>query len=226
MVNLDYIFDEQLIKNKLKNYEPSRLSLNSDKFIKSAIVFLIIPYKDKSYDLVLIRRTTRKSDKHSGEMAFPGGIFDYKFDNSYQDTALREVEEELGISKENITILGPFDDHITPKKFIISPFVGYINKHQTMVKQDDEVDEIVRVPISFFANKKNYKERVYKLKGETIAVGKYKYLAPNNKKYVIFGATTHMIVSYIELVYNYKLMNSGARRLTCKDFEARDKKLA
>lgn len=220
MVLLNLIFDKNYITKKLKTFNsPSRFCLQDDNFIKSAIVFLIIPNKDRPYDLVLIRRTHRDRDKHAGEMSFPGGLFDAQLDKSYQDTALRETEEELGISRNDINILGCLDDHITPKKFIITPFVGYVDANQKMIKNDEEVQEIVKISIDFFSNEKNYKERVYNLKENTIAVGKYNYRNPNNKKYVIFGATTHIIVSFIESVYDIKFMRNGARRLTCSDFK-------
>ncbi|MFW9899566.1 MAG: NUDIX hydrolase [Candidatus Thorarchaeota archaeon] len=221
MSDSKFIFNPDFIQKRLKTYDsPSRLCLDDDSFIKSAIVFLIISYKDKPYDLVLIRRTHRDRDKHAGEMSFPGGLFDSQLDKSYQDTALRETEEELGIAREKIKLIGCLDDHITPKKFIITPFVGYIDEHQEMIKKEDEVQEIIKIPINFFANKKNYRERTYKLKDDSVAVGKYNYRAPNDKKFVIFGATTHIIVTFIELVYNFKLMNPRARRLTCDDFKA------
>ncbi len=221
MVLLNLIFNKNYIKKKLKTFDsPSRLCLQDDDFIKSAVLFLIIPHKEIPYDLVLIRRTHRDRDKHAGEMSFPGGLFDSQLDKSYQDTALRETEEELGIAREKIKLIGCLDDHITPKKFIITPFVGYIDEHQEMIKKEDEVQEIIKIPINFFANKKNYRERTYKLKDDSVAVGKYNYRAPNDKKFVIFGATTHIIVTFIELVYNFKLMNPRARRLTCDDFKA------
>jgi 8-oxo-dGTP pyrophosphatase MutT (NUDIX family) len=220
VVLLNLIFDKNYITKKLKSFNSqSRLCLQDEDFIKSAILFLIIPNKDRPYDLVLIRRTHRDRDKHAGEMSFPGGLFDTQLDKSYQDTALRETEEELGILRSDINILGCLDDHITPKKFIITPFVGYVDTNQKMIKNDEEVQEIVKISIDFFANEKNYKERVYNLKENTIAVGKYNYRNPNNKKYVIFGATTHIIVSFIELVYDIKLMQNGARRLICSDFK-------
>ena len=223
MVLLSLIFNEKNISKKLKTFDsPSRICLDDDSFIKSAVLFLIIPYKDNPYDLVLIRRTHRDKDKHAGEMSFPGGLFDTQLDKSYQDTALRETEEELGIPRKNITIIGCFDDHITPKKFIITPFVGFVDENSNMVKREEEVQEIVKIPINFFANKRNYKERVYELKENTIAVGKYTYRTTTNEKYVIFGATTHIIVSFIELVYDIKLMKPSARRLICSDFNLSD----
>ncbi|MFX1256608.1 MAG: NUDIX hydrolase [Promethearchaeota archaeon] len=215
----NFIFNETLIRERLLPFDsPSRLNLEDDCFIKSAILFLLILYKNKPYDLVLILRTKRNKDRHSGEMSFPGGKFDLSLEKSLENTALRECEEELGIPRENITLLGCFDDHITPKGFIITPFVGYIDEQQKIIKQEDEVDEIVKISITFFANKKNYIERTYLLNKEIIAVGKYNYRAPNGIKYVIFGTTSHMIVHFIEKVYNIRLMKQNARCLTCKDF--------
>jgi ADP-ribose pyrophosphatase YjhB (NUDIX family) len=225
MQSLNFFFKEGTIKKKLKPFDsPLRISLRDDCFIKSAILFLIIPYEDKPYDLVLIRRSHRSNDKYAGEMSFPGGLYDPQFDNTFEDTALRETEEELGIRREKINLMGCVDDVITPKGHIITPFVGYVDKRQVMVKRDQEVQEIVKVPISFLVNKKNYRERSYKLNDDIIAVGRFNYKS-NNKKYPIFGATSHIIVNFIELVYNLKLMKPGARRLNCEDLKVRDLKI-
>ncbi len=219
---MEFLFNEKLIREKLKDFDsPDRLVLSHKKFINSAVIFLIIPYNDKPYDLVLIRRTKSTTDKHSGEMSFPGGKFDQKLDTSYLDTALRELDEELGILKNKVSILGCIDDHLTPKGFVITAFVAFINQDTKMVKQDGEVNEIVKIPITFFADKKNFKERTYKLKDELIGVGKYNYFSPDNKKYVIFGATSHIIVNFIDTVYNLGLMTPGCRRINCEDIKDR-----
>jgi len=219
---MEFIFNEKLIRTKLKDFDsPDRLTLSHEYFINSAIVFLIIPYIDKPYDLVLIRRTKSTTDKHSGEMSFPGGKFDPSLDTSYLDTAFRELDEELGIPKNKISILGCIDDHLTPKGFIITAFVAFTSPDTKMVKQDSEVKEIVKIPISFFANKKKFKERTYKLKDDLIGVGKYNYFSPDNKKYVIFGATSHIIVNFIDTVYNLGLMTPDCRRINCEDIKDR-----
>ncbi|MHA1294071.1 MAG: NUDIX hydrolase, partial [Promethearchaeota archaeon] len=221
MEKYSFKFDRNLIEKKLLTLNsPKRLHLNENCFIKSAVLFLIIPYENKPYELVMIRRTIRENDKHSGEMAFPGGRLDPQ-DKSPIDTALRECEEELGIPRENITILGCLDDHITPKGYIITPVVGYINANQKMIRQKEEVDEIVKISINFFANKKNYKERIFLIDGDPIAVGKYNYRAKDGKKYVIFGASCHIIVHFIQIVYNIQLMKPGTRRLRCADVKKR-----
>ncbi len=219
---MDLVFNERLIRNKLKDFDsPNRLSMSHEYFTNSAVVFLLIHYKDKPYDLVLIRRTKSNTDKHSGEMSFPGGKFDPKLDKSYLDTAFRELEEELGIPSYQVDVLGCIDDHLTPKGFIITAFVAFITQDIKMVKQESEVNEIVKIPITFFANKENFKERTYKLKEDLIGVGKYNYFSPENKKYIIFGATSHIIVKYIDTVYNLGLMTPGCRRINCEDIKDR-----
>lgn len=219
-------FEEKFIKKRLKSLNsPERITMKAEGFINSSILFLISPNRNKPYDLILIQRTKRLGDKHAGEMAFPGGIPKPKLDNSLKSTALRETEEELGIPRDKIHILGAFNDHLTPKKFIITPIVGYVSKNQKMTKEIKEVKEIIKIPISFFANKRNYKERTYQLHGNMIAVGKYKYRSKEGKKYIVFGATSHVIVDFLESVYGLKLMSEGCRRLCCEDLQKRDRKI-
>lgn len=217
---LDFTFNETYISKSLKDLKaPNRISMCHEKFINSAIAFLIIPNNPKPYELILIKRAKIKGDRHSGEMSFPGGKFDEKQDKDPIDTALRELEEEIGISREKVNVLGCLDDHITPKGYIITPIVCHVSNKEKMVKQDTEVKEIINVPITFFANEQNYKERTYKIKQDLIAVGKYVYHDSDGKKYVIFGATSHIIVSFLKDVYNINLMTKGARRIKCEDIE-------
>ena len=223
MKSTDFIFNKDSIKSRLLDFRsPNRLSMEYEHFVKSAVIILIIPYKNKPYELLLIRRTKRNNDKHSGEMSFPGGKFDSLYDKSYLDTALRELNEELGISPSKVHLLGCIDDHLTPKGFIITPFVASIHQDQKIKKQDTEVKEIIKIPINFLAKKENYRERTYNLKGYIIGVGKYTYKSPqNNKKYVIFGATSHIIVNFIEHVYDIVLKTPGCRRINCDDIKDR-----
>lgn len=220
MSSNNYRFNEQQISENLIPFDsPSRRCYTNENFTKSAIIFLLMAEKAKPYDLILIRRTSRKGDKHAGEICFPGGIVDQEKDRTLKSTALRETKEELGIPPENITLLGALNDHITPKFFIITPLVGYIEPSQKMIKEEQEVAEIIKIPINFFASKKNYRERTYKLKGDNIAVGKYVFRTSADRKYTIFGATTHIIVHFIEIVYNLQLTAPGHRRICCDDLK-------
>lgn len=219
MDNRDLIFNENLIKNKLYPYDSSeRIIIKDEFFTPSAILFTIIPHKDKPYELVLIHRTN-KGLKHRGEMSFPGGKIDSQ-DNSLMDTALRETEEEIGVPRDKIKILGCLHDFPTMSQYIITPFIGIINKDQELIREEREVQAIVKVPINFFLNKKNFREQTFEIAGKKLPVFYFNYKDKiSNKTYTIWGATAYMIVSYIELVYSLKISKLGIRRFNTDEIK-------
>lgn len=219
MDNLDLIFNENLIKKKLFSYDSSeRIILKDEFFTPSAVLFTIIPYKDKPYELVVIHRTD-KGLKHRGEMSFPGGKFDHR-DKSLEETALRETEEEIGVPRDKVKILGCLHDFPTMSQYIITPFVGIINADQEMVRDEREVQAIVKVPISFFISKKHFREQPFDINGKKLPVFYFNYLERTiNKKYTIWGATAYLIVSFIELIYNLKMSKLGIRRFNIDEIK-------
>ncbi len=212
MDNLDLIFNEDLIIKKLYTYDSSeRIIIEDEFFTPSAVLFTIIPYKNKPYELVVIHRTN-KGVKHRGEMSFPGGKIDPK-DKSLMDTALRETEEEIGVPRENVKILGCLHDFPTMSQYIITPFIGIIKEDQDMIRDQREVQAIVKVPIDFFINKKKFREQTFDIAGKKLPVFYFNYKDKiSNKTYTIWGATAYLIVSFIELVYGLKLSKLGIRR--------------
>ncbi len=111
----------QLAKFKVYQYETKDLR-------NSAVLIPILPIQatsinSSSYQLLMTGRSP-KLKHHTGEMSFPGGKFDPKIDNSLKDTALRETYEEIGVSPENIKIIGNLDDLPTLTGWTIRVFVG------------------------------------------------------------------------------------------------------
>ena len=207
------IFDESFIKSRLFNCEsPSRISLKDDFFTSSAVLFSIIPYKDKPYDLILIHRSNLGT-RHRGEMSFPGGKFESDRDESLKDTALRETEEEIGVSRDYIKIIGCLDDFPTMTKYIITPFVAIIDKNQKLIKQETEVQRILKIPIDFFTSKTRFREQAIDVDGNKFPVFYFNYLdQENGQKYTVWGATAYMIVTFVELLYGFTLSNLGLKR--------------
>ena len=217
MEKSDLIFDEKLIRIKLGPYDsPSRFRIQDEFFTNSAVLFSIIPHENKPYELVLIHRTDR-GHRHRGEMSFPGGKVDDQ-DKTLEVTALRECEEEIGVPRSAIKILGCFDDFPTLTRYVITPVVGYFHKDQKLVKEEREVQEIVKVPIDFFLNKKSFKERAIDFEGKKFPVFYFNYNA-NNKKYTIWGATAFMIANFIKTVYDYKLSKLNLMRFTTEEIK-------
>lgn len=213
MNSSNLIFNKILIKDKLiPCNSPLRISLRDEFFTSSAILFSIIPYKNRPYDLILIHRTDRGT-RHRGEISFPGGKFESKNDRTLLDTALRETEEEIGVPKNKIELIGCLDDFPTMTKYIITPFIAIIDKDQKLVKEDGEVRRILKVPIDFFIEKQNFREQAIDIGGNQFPIFYFNYIdSESNEKYTIWGATAYMISNFIETVYGINMSNLGLKR--------------
>ncbi len=123
-----------------------QLTLNPpDNAIRSAVMVLLFDI-DKKWNTILIRRT-QDGRTHSGQISFPGGKME-KFDQSLVQTAIRECEEEIGVRRQDITIVGSLSGlYIPPSNFWVEPIVGYINTLQQFKASEKEVAEIIQVPL-------------------------------------------------------------------------------
>ncbi|MGH7917493.1 MAG: NUDIX hydrolase [Candidatus Binataceae bacterium] len=95
---------------------------------------------------------TRRSDRlvsHRGQVAFPGGRFDHRYDRDLLAAALREAQEEVGIEPDTVEVLGSFPavrTHSTD--IVVTPFVGMIPDLCTWTPNPREVADIFDVPIA------------------------------------------------------------------------------
>ncbi|MBY8985832.1 MAG: CoA pyrophosphatase [Candidatus Lokiarchaeota archaeon] len=212
------IFNENLIKKKIYPCDsPLRTSLMDGFFTKAAVLFSIIPHINKPYELILIHRSNMGT-RHRGEMSFPGGKFEPQEDESLKDTALRETEEEIGVPRSNVRIIGCLDDFPTISKFIVTPFLGLISNDQKLVRDEREVQKILKVPIDFFLNKINFAEQEFEVGDERFPVFYYNYFnKENNQIYTIWGVTAFLITHFLENVYNVQIGSEKARRPTMDD---------
>jgi len=128
---------------RLKYYENYDYSIHNPR--KSAVLSLFYP-KDTQTNLLLIVRSEYPGI-HSAQISFPGGKME-TFDTCLQETALRETEEEVGISRAKIEIIKPFSElYIPPSNFLVSPFIGFTT--ETIVPKIDtrEVSHILELPV-------------------------------------------------------------------------------
>lgn len=114
---------------------------------KACVMGLIYPNGDE-LDMVFIERTfSHPDDKHGGQISFPGGKLEEQ-DDSYLIGALREVEEEIGIPSEKITVIGQLTElYVFASNFLVYPFLGYMDETPMFVPQVEEVASIVSFPI-------------------------------------------------------------------------------
>lgn len=132
------------IKNKLQNKIPQPIIQR----VPSAVMLLLFSINNEIH--LLFTKRAEHLQHQPGDISFPGGR---KENNETPlETALRETEEELGISADKITVLGSIDFMLTAAGVMIVPFVAFVSdiNIEEISYSKDEVAEIFTVPLSFF----------------------------------------------------------------------------
>lgn len=160
---------------------------NIPSFRPAAVLVPIVERRDGLH-VLLTRRTTHLSS-HAGQIAFPGGRMD-PGDDSVVATALRETEEETGISRGFVTPVGLLGAYETGSAYRIFPVVGVVADGFALKANPDEVDEIFEVPLPFLLDAANREVRSGQWQGRT-----RQFYAIPYQDYNIWGATAGILVS-------------------------------
>ncbi|MBN2238025.1 MAG: CoA pyrophosphatase, partial [Bacteroidales bacterium] len=111
---------------------------------ESAVLVILFPENDEIH-LLLIQRTIYNG-AHSGQISFPGGKVE-ETDVDYIHTALRETEEEIGLSVLSQQIVGKLSNiYIPPSNFVVEPFVAVIDQLNDLKLNFSEVETIYKIP--------------------------------------------------------------------------------
>lgn len=126
----------------------AKMNLKENKPREAAVTMLFYP-KNKETHLVLIVRNSYKG-VHSAQIAFPGGKFETD-DADFSATALRETEEEIGVSRNKIEIIKAFSSvFIPPSNFMVYPFLGICKEEIQFIPDAIEVAAIIELPLKVF----------------------------------------------------------------------------
>lgn len=156
----------------------------------AAVLFPIV-MRDEGFTVLLTQRTAHLKD-HPGQISFPGGRVEDE-DASAIHTALRETEEEIGLSREHIEILGFLPEYRTGTGFQVTPVVGLVSPPFDLAPDPFEVAEVFEVPLEFLLDPLNHKRHSLHHRGAL-----RHYFAMPYGDYFIWGATAGMIRSLTE----------------------------
>lgn len=138
--------------------------------------------------ILLTQRTSHLSD-HAGQISFPGGRVE-SHDISREETALRETEEEIGLGRDRIVLLGRLPGYEIPSGFRITPIVGWIEPPFELKPDPFEVAAVFEAPLTHFLDPARYQRRDYRFRGRH-----RHYMAISYEGRYIWGATAGMLYS-------------------------------
>ena len=180
----------ELIKQALAKHAVERVDGNG---MMPASVMILLYLKEGEY-CILLNKRSEEVEHHKGEMSFPGGARDPEDEDSLE-TALRETEEEMGIKREDITVLGEMDEIVTRSNFQVSVFAGTIEYPYKFTPSAIEIAEVVEFPVSALIDPVNRRVETRWVKGMPLTSYSYAH-----EEHVVFGATARILQSCIEIL--------------------------
>jgi 8-oxo-dGTP pyrophosphatase MutT (NUDIX family) len=167
---------------------------------ESAVLCLFYP-KDGEPHFVLILRNTYKGT-HSAQVGLPGGKAE-TWDADFEETALRETEEEVGVDRKLVTIIGALTEvYIPPSGYQVHPFVGYTSEAPLLVPDPTEVSAIIEAPLSTLMDDSIVGRKKIRVSGAKLKVN-YPYFDIMGN--TVWGATAMMLNELKEVIRQGKL---------------------
>ncbi len=168
----------------------------ADRAPAPAAVLLPLVMRERLH-LLLTQRTAHLST-HSGQIAFPGGKVDAT-DADATAAALREAEEETGLSREHVEVLGTLPQYITGTSFFITPVVALVRPGFALQPNPHEVDDVFEVPLDFLMDPVHHRRHAYEWDGVVREWYSMPYQDGPRERF-IWGATAGMLRNFFHLL--------------------------
>lgn len=152
-----------------------------------ASVLMPIVMRGDAPTLLLTRRTDHLND-HAGQVSLPGGRVDAE-DATVIETALREAEEEIGLQRRHVEVLGTLPDYVTGTGFVVTPVVALAHAPFELRADPFEVAEIFEVPLAFLMDGSKHQRRSFRMPDGRSRT----FYAMPYERYFIWGATAGML---------------------------------
>ncbi|MSO93810.1 MAG: CoA pyrophosphatase [Rhodospirillales bacterium] len=142
----------------------------------------------------LFTQRTAHLAHHPGQISFPGGHME-PADATPEDTALRETEEEIGLPRRHVEVIGRLDQYVTRTGFSVTPVVAVIEPPFDLALDPHEVESVFEVPLAFFLDPANHQRHTRLFEGKE----RHFFAMPYGERY-IWGATAGMLRNFYEIV--------------------------
>ncbi|GIX40655.1 MAG: coenzyme A pyrophosphatase [Leptospiraceae bacterium] len=172
---------------------------NPIEYKNAAVLICLIPDKEKKEIIIPFIQRPKEKGPHSNQISLPGGAYEEQ-DKDYQYTAIRETNEEIGIPEKEIHIIGKLTPlYIPVSRFLVHPYVGYIEYFPEFRIDTNEVETLLLLHLSDFLKPENKSKQWITAHTKWIPI---KLFVPvfNIHNHIIWGATA-MIMNEFMSVY-------------------------
>lgn len=169
----------------------------TDRQPADAAVLVPLVQREAGLTLLLTRRTDHLRD-HAGQISFPGGRVEPEDDGPVA-TALRETEEEIGLARRYIEVLGQLPVYSTVTAFQVTPVVALVEPGFTLRLDEFEVAEAFEVPLAFLMNPAHHRHHRIEFAGAERRFLSMPWPGPE-REYFIWGATAAMLRNLYRLL--------------------------
>ncbi len=199
------IDDLQILKSKSHEglHKNSDIPLNSNQTSnnskRQAAVLIPLVKSAGQWHILYIRRAANNLDKHSGQVAFPGGSQEAD-DNNATATALRETHEEIGLESSRIKVIGQIDQYVTVSHFEVTPVIGIIQWPSNLKLQPTEVARAFLIPLNWLRDPNNFTLRA-RSELDPQSAKRHPIIVYNEfDGETLWGATARMTINFIKAV--------------------------
>lgn len=161
-----------------------------------ASVLVPLFWHREAWHLLFIRRVKNQQDKHSGQVAFPGGKRDHA-DVDHIATATREAFEEIGLQPDDIKVLTTLDNYVTGSNFVVTPVAAIVPWPYPYLAQASEVARIFSIPLAWLGDSTHIelRDRMVEI-GDNSATIKVAYYDKYDDE-ILWGASARMTLSLL-----------------------------
>ena len=193
--------DLEQIRLRMAAFKAAGLPAEMKVHFRPSAVLIPIYVKDGEVRIILTKRSTQVRH-HKGQISFPGGRRDAG--ESPMECALRESEEELGLRRDQIRVLGRLDETLVISNYRIRPFVGEIVEPPALRVSDVEIEQVFDVPLRTFIDPAIYSFSLNEYQGALVPMHFYRAAfegaAPED---VVWGATGRILTQFLHVVFGY-----------------------
>ena len=183
--------------NKIRQGFSNHHPLKNSQIQKRASV--IIPLLEVECEVfVMLTQRSKRLRSHAGQVSFPGGKQDQRDANSLE-TAIRETHEEIGLPKEKIEIIGTLDQILSLHHYLVTPFVAIIPGDFVPIPNEDEIDAVFKVPLSFFMKNDQHWTEEFETPFAKVLTHHFKF-----EGFDIWGLTAKLILRLLEIGLDHK----------------------